>query len=203
MHIREYGYFSLTLILAGCLTMGCSSLPFIGQPQDTSIDMTGFTSGNQSDNSPDYTNFDSILADIANIEFPESINMSVNGTPEKEILFIQGDGIDMTGNASSWMVAVRYANTTSLVTYDHNSRNVVSWPAGFSGPAIQTDQIISPGGLIEDNRDLIFKDRITNETLSDKLVLEEGNYTFTRSGQGASRILIFNATTGVLISSHE
>jgi len=184
--------------------MGCSSLPFSSSPQqDASDQLSGITPGNQPDENPGYNNFDLIISDISKTEFTENINISANSTLENKILYIQAEGVDTTGNATRWIVAVQHTNTTSLVTYDHNGRSIVNWPGRFSGPVIQTDQIVDPRKLVDDNRDLIFGDRITNETLPRRLVLNDGNYTLTQSGQGASRILIFNATTGVLISSHE
>lgn len=203
MRTSEYVIFSMTLIFAGCLVMGCSSLPFMGQPQQgTFTQVTGFAPGNQSYEPPSYTSFNNAISNLAEVEFADSNGTFSGAAREKEILYIQGDGVDSSGNADRWMFAVHHANTTSLVTYNHGGRSIVSWPVGFSGPVIHTDQIIFPRNLMDQNNGLISGYQSANETLSWKMVLENGNYTLSPSG-GASRILIFNATTGVLISSHE
>jgi hypothetical protein len=204
MHIRVYVLFSLAMILAVSLIMGCITLPFFGQsPQETPKPASGFTSMNIPYESPSYNNFDDALLDIAGVELADNTSTNAIVSPEKEVLYISGRGLDSSGNASTWIFAVRHANSTFIVTYNRNGRSIVNWPAGFSGPVILTDQIIRPRELMDRNRALIFGNWSANETFSQDLVLEDGNYTFTQSRQGASRNLIFNAVTGVLISSHE
>jgi hypothetical protein len=204
MHTSRHIIFSLMLILAGCLIMGCSSLPFLGQPQQaTPSQISGFTAGNQTDEPSTYNNFENVISDLAQIAFADSNGTVANGPQGNEIVYISARELDTTGNASSWIFAVRHANTTSIVTYNHYGRTIVSWPAGFSGTVISTDQIVTPRGLIDHNRVLISGNQSTNETLSQGLVLENGTYTLTQSGQGTSRTLMFNATTGVQIASQE
>jgi hypothetical protein len=204
MHIRVYVLFSLALFLAGALIMGCITLPFFGQPpQETSKPVSGFTSINNPYKSPTYNNFDDAISDLAGLELAGNSSTNAIVSPEKEVLYISGRRLDSSGNASTWIFAVRYANTTFIVTYNHNSRSIVNWPAGFSGPVIKTDQIITPSELMDRNRALILGNWSANETFSQDLVLQGDNYTLTQSGHGASRNLLFNAVTGVLISSYE
>jgi hypothetical protein len=99
---------------------------------------------------------------------------------------------------------VQFENTTSLVTYDRQGMNRVNWSAGFSGKEIHIDQIISPGKIFDQNREAISGMSQANGTISRQLVLEGDNYTLTLSGQGAApQVLVFDAATGALISSHE
>ena len=136
--------FSLTLILAGCLIMGCSSLPFPqGQQQETPATLTGFSSGNISYETATYNNFDDAIADLTGPVLSGSGNSS-----RTEIRYILGTDVDSTGDAERWVFAVDNANTTYLVTYDNNGRSIVAWPAGFSGYDISTDQIITPGNSL-------------------------------------------------------
>jgi hypothetical protein len=197
MRITAYIIFSLTLILAGCLIMGCSSLPFPGgQPQETPAPpVAGFSSGNIPYEPITYNNFDDALDDLVGMRFSGSDNSN-----ETEIRYILGTGIDSKGDASSWIFAVDNSNTTSLVTYGHNGRSITTGSVRISGSIIATNHILTPRQLFKYDRDVIFANQNTNETLSQKLVLEDGNYTISQSGQGISRTLIFNATTGVQIA---
>ena len=188
--------------------MGCLSLPFFGQPSQKTpappVDI-GFTSGiagNISGEAPLYS-FDEAMANLAQINFTSGAKSPANETRNTSILYIMGTGLDTDANAKSWIFAVQFENTTSLVTYDNQGMSRVNWSAGFSGKEIHIDQIISPGKLFDQNQEAISGMSQANSTVSRQLVLEGDNYTLILSGQGASRILMFNATTGVLISSHE
>ncbi len=197
-----------TSIFAGCLLMGCISLPFFGQTaQKTPVPPVdiGFTSGiagNMSGESPLYS-YDEAMANLAQIGFSYGANFPENDIRNITILYIEGNGLDTDANAKNWIFAVRFENTTSLVTYDRRGINRVNWSAGFSGKGIHIDQIISPGKIFDQNREAISRMPQANIPSHDSWYAEGDNYTLILSGQGAPRVLVFDAATGALISSHE
>ena len=187
---------SLLLILAGGLIMGCSSLPFTGgHLQETPAPASGFSAGNVSSEPASYNNFDDAVADLNGLGFVMSTNSSGTG-----IRYVMGNDMDASGDASSWIFAVDTTNSTSFVTYNHNGRTIITASRWTPGPVIAIDRVLTPRQLFNYDRAIITINQSANGSLSQKLVLEEGNYTLTQSGQGSPRILIFNATTGVQIA---
>jgi len=208
MRNRALFYGVLFIIVAGCLILGCLFLPLFGQPpQKTPVPTVdiGFASGTAGNMSGEVLlySFDEAIANLEKIDVTNGTKFSAHETGNISILYIQGTDLDTDANAKNWVFAVRLENTTSFVTYDRNGMNRVNWPAGFSGKEIRIDQIILPGVLFDRNRELISKMSPAKSTLSRQLVLESGNYTLTISGQGSPRVLVFDATTGALISSNE
>jgi hypothetical protein len=203
MRARGFLVFFAVLLFCGCLIMGCSSLPFIGSPQqETPQHNAGFSFTNITFASPDSIRFDDAISDLTQIEYAGTGEAPLNGTPEKEILYLRGDLVNTTGNANSWMFIVRNQNTTFFVTYSRNGRSISDWPAGFNGTAIPMDTMVPLGDLFDENQTALFAGQETNSTGAWEVIMENGNYTLTSMGTGSSRILVFNATSGVLISSY-
>jgi len=196
--------FLLILLFCECLLMGCSSLPFTDKPQQESVrDTNGFSSGNVTSYILEYTNFADALADLVQIEYGGTQNETSNGTFERGILYIRGDKVDATGNASSWMFVVRDGNETSFVTYTHNGRSIAGWSAGFNGTIVPDDKILPVTDLFDRNSAVLSGGQASDSTGSWEVIMEHGNYSLTRSGTEKSRTLVFNATNGVLIASYD
>ena len=196
-------FFILVLVLAGCLTAGCSFLPFFS-PQTKEIPKinVGFTSTNFSPSRNAYS-FDDVTGRFAGVALDAGNGTQTNTTEEKHILYIRGTGVDETGAADSWMFAVRYGNRTSLVTYDSRGETVSDGSAGFNGQEIFLDQIVTPPLLLDRNSAAIFRTQPENSSESTELELWGGNYTLTIAGQNKTRVLIFDAKTGALTLSND
>ena len=203
MRKGRFAFFILVLVLAGCLTAGCSFLPFF-TPQNKEIPKinVGFTSTNFSPSHVTYS-FDEATGRLAALALDVGNGTQTNTTEEKHILYIRGIGVDETGAADSWMFAVRYGNRTSLVTYDSRGETVSARSTGFDGQEIFLNQIVSPGMLFDRNRAAIFNTQEEYTQESTDLELWGGNYTLTVTGQNKTRILIFDAKTGALNLSND
>jgi hypothetical protein len=116
---------------------------------------------------------------------------------------VQGEGLDGTGNASSWLFVVHYQDRTSYVTYDYTGERAVDWSGGYPGEEVFPDQVIPPRTLFEKNRDKIFSTPDAISTGSRELILAGSNYTLTIKEKDKTRILKFDAKTGALTSSYE
>ena len=196
-------FFILVLVLVACLTAGCSFLPFLS-PQNKEIPPinVGFTSTNFSASKSTYS-FDEVSGRLAAVALDAGNGTQTNTTDEKHVLYIRGTGVDETGDAGSWMFAVRYGNRTSLVTYDNRGETVSDGSAGFNGQEIFLDQVVSPGVLFDRNRAAIFNTLEAYSPGSTELELWGGNYTLTLAGQNKTRVLIFDAKTGALTLSND
>jgi hypothetical protein len=189
--------FSIILLLCGCLIMGCSSLPSTGTPPAP----VGFSSGNITSPAPDSANFAFALSDINEIEYAGTGDATSGNTTEPGILYIRGDQVDATGNASSWLFVVRTTNRTSFVTYSHNGRSVTGWNAGFDGTIVPAGKLVPVEQLFEQNSASLSGGLPSDSNTTWDIVMENTTYMLTSHSTGMIRT--FNATSGGQISSYD
>jgi hypothetical protein len=197
-------FLAILLIIALYVAIGSNYLPFFGQsaketPKKINI---GFTSYNISSSSLMY-NFEDVAKRVKEIEFDNSSGTSQNTTQDLHIQYISGRNMNETGEAASWMFAIRHGNISSVATFDRYGETVVDWPAGFPGQEISLDQIVPPKELFDRNRALLFSPPEDNITVSRDLTLTGNNYTITITGHGKIRVLEFDAKSGALTSSND
>ncbi|MCK9580936.1 MAG: hypothetical protein M0Q92_10885 [Methanoregula sp.] len=149
-------------------------------------------------------NFEKVLEEI--YFYTYSPVSATQPKPEKiaSVHQIYGYGVDENGEAASWSVIVRNQDQATLITYASSSDiDSYNWPGKYPEKEINLVGIIKPRELIEKNRDLIVPKTGSINTVVRELTLAEDTYYFTITEQGNSRKLIFNATTGALISSND
>jgi hypothetical protein len=113
---------------------------------------------------------------------------------------IHGTGVDIGGNASSWIVGVQQGDTSSLLVYDRESWRQISWGESFTTQYITFDQILLPTEIYDTNHQTIENVMNTNGVKESDIDLSDGIYTISiRSTNGLSQ-LRYNATTGDLLS---
>lgn len=192
-------FFTILMLLAVCFTMGCSSLHFPGpSPTETQKKVDVGITVNTLPAVVQKYGFDTVTGYLAETMSGDAESAGGNFTPGYHLQYILGTGLDETGNASSWTFAVRHMNETSLVTYDNHGQTVTEWPPSFGSDDINLSEVVSPGDIINLNREAIFPGSQANSTQIEDAILEGGNYTFRISDNGVLRILTFDAKTGVL-----
>jgi hypothetical protein len=208
-------FFTLMLVLASCFIAGCSSLPFSGTPAPTEtpkIINAGLTGHDnfvsvqryQLDEAKDW-----IYSQDSGVQWndtPVNVireNVTQDVFPEKHIKYIRGADIDENGDATSWTFFIEHGGHFSIVTYSTQGVTISDTPGTIQRTEIFTDQIVKPRELVEKNHDLIFDTNQKDTSVTRDLSLSGGNYTISISGNGLPRILIFDAKTGVLISSND
>lgn len=199
-----YIFFFIVLVVAIIVVIGGNPLSFFNpSPQTThsKVDV-GFVVLKESDEF-EGINFENVIPNVQYIGINREESTSDNTTETTHIQMIRGYKLDATGNASSWIFIVRQPELVSLVTYDRSGEKVNTWQGGYPEKEIIISQIITPRKLFEKNREQIFKTPLAITTESRELVLTEGNYYLTITGQGKTRDLVFDAKTGVLTSSND
>jgi hypothetical protein len=199
-----YVFFFILLVVAIIVMIVGNPLSFFNPSQQATqskVDV-GFVVLNQSDEFVKI-NFEDIAQDVSYVGINREENPFENTTKTAHIQLIRGYKLDTTGNASSWIFVVREPQQVLLVTYDRSGETVNNWQGGFPENEITISEIITPRKLFEKNREQIFSTRqaITNE--SRELALADGKYYLTITGQGKSRLLVFDAKTGALTSSND
>ena len=203
--------FSILLIFVGSMTMGCSSSPASpSSPSQPSVSQTpeqtqkanaGFTGNNLTVEIPVY-NFDDVMAYVSDTEFDNG-NGTKSAPGSGHIQMIRGSGLDENANATLWLITVRHDILTSLVSFDEHGVSIMDWPGAYPKDEIFSDRIIHPKDLFDKNRAAIFSTPDAVVTESREVALAEGNYSLTVSGKGGNRVMVFDANTGALISSHD
>ena len=201
-HPRFFALFTVLLVLAGCFTPGCST-PQPALNESHAATNTGFRvlSTESVFGGPQALSFKDATKQFEGVVLDGGNSSAVNTSTGKEILYIRGNDLNDNGQARSWAFVVRHANRTSLVTVDRQGMNLASWRDNFPQRKINLDAIILPEDLFLKNRATILQDPGDNRTGSRDLVLAMDRYTITTSGN-VNRILIFDAKTGALMSSH-
>ena len=207
-------FFIILLVIASCFIAGCSSLPFSGTPTPTerpkNITETpkninvGLTGQDNSVTSQRYQFEDTAGGIFSTDLFVTGEDTSaINVSKERHIKSVRGTDLDETGDATSWTFVVQHGDQVSIITYNSQGMSVSSATGTINMTDIVPDQIISPRVLFEKNHAVIFNATPSSTTVSRDLSLGGGYYTLTISGQDAPRILVFDAKTGVLISSND
>ncbi|MDD4136501.1 MAG: hypothetical protein PHT99_01220 [Methanoregula sp.] len=195
-------FFVIVLILIAVITAGCSSLPFFGPGATPEKINIGFSSTTRVPEHETYS-FESVTKRLADVVFDEDNNIPANTTTDRQILYFRGMQMDNAGNADNWMFIVRHGDTVSIVAYDKYGETITGWNTSYQAQAIPMDRILSPVELFNRNQAIIFVPQQDTSPGPTELELQRTNYTLTISGKDKTRILIFDATTGVLTFSNE
>lgn len=174
--------------------MLCSACILQSAPDRTSGQNAGLAQ--VSEESP-YISFDQARQNLAEYR-PDPANGSA---VTKTIYYIHGTNLDASGNAVSWIFGVRHAGETELLAYDRNGWIQIPWNAPPLYQEIDPEKIVSPGSLFSQNRAAILSKSSTTNPERRDLELIQGIYTLTITSGSGDRILMFNATTGMMIKS--
>jgi hypothetical protein len=188
----DYRNFLILIIIALCFICGCTSAP-AAESTLQGEGITDITLPAEADRvSLDYALQDLAVADLEG--FLETENMTIRQ--------INGDGIDLSGDASTWILGVTTRdNTTALLVYRNFAWKELSWPGQFTGPAIDTDAIVSPNDLFAMQGDTM-QDMLEISSRTElSLELIDGVYrVYAKNGSQMSD-LSFNADSGELVAS--
>ena len=123
-----------------------------------------------------------------------------NGAEKLPVYYIFSRDVDSSGNATIWLFGVRQSTGTELLMYDRAGWKIIPWNAILPSEEIILNQVVSPNTLFIKNKDVIFG--ASSHSIQERrdLELKQGVYTLTITTENTSRILTFNATSGVLIT---
>jgi len=128
---------------------------------------------------------------------------SINKSAEKlPVYYITSRDVDSSGNALSWLFGVRQNSGTVLLMYDRSGWKTIPWNATIPSAEIMLNEVVSPGTLFSQNKQVISGASSPSIPERRDLVLKQGIYTLTINSGSTSRTLMFNATDGVLIISN-
>lgn len=198
MHSYLSSFFTIALLFSTCLSSACAfpSAPANLAPQineSHTIDV-GLVPINQIP-APEYISFREVKGNLEQREL-RSFNKFPNTT---RILFIRGGNLDKSGNAERWVFGVRTGGTNELIVYDRSGWTTISWSGVISADEIDLDRVISPEAIFNQSSNQILGNSPSTMSAQRDIELKNGTYKITITSGSISRILMFNATTGVAI----
>jgi len=210
-------FFTLLLVVAGCFIAGCGSLPFsdTSTPSETPQKVnSGVTGQDTTSAASQRLQFGDTIEKAVSTDIFDSGNdipVNISGenasqqtvSLEKRFKSIRGTDLDENGDAISWTFVIEHGEKFSIVTYNSNGVQISNSQGTLRQPEIFTDRIISPRDLFDRNRAVIFNTTRTGTAVTRDISLGGGNYTISIKGHGTPRILVFDATTGVLTSTND
>jgi len=198
MRCPGLSYVAVGLVVTLCFCAACIFSPSV--PDQTAVNNTSAADvgivpivGNSTSVPASYSLEDAVSAVTGN-----NLNQ-VNGSPEKlSFYYIQGANVDASGKAERWIFGTREGNYTTMLIYDHMGVARVTWQGGLPEQEIDTAGILSPADIIR-----IAYPGNQNITGNLEMEIENGEYTLTAPSGSLPREYIINATTGVLIATHD
>jgi hypothetical protein len=188
----DYHSFLILIIVALCFICGCTTAPAV-ESTPGGVGITDITLPAEDERvSLAYALQDLAVADSEG--FPNTGNMTIHQ--------IRGDGMDLSGNASTWILGVtRHDNTTGLLVYSGYSWKALTWQGNFTASAIDTEALLKPNDLFETQADTIAEMLAISTGTEISLELSNGEYkVYAKNGERLSA-LSFNADSGELIVS--
>jgi hypothetical protein len=182
--------FVISALIMLILCSACVSQPVTNQTsqQDGGITLTTLKTESPS------ISFEKAYQNLMNYRYDPTNDSSAINT----IYAIYGLNIDKSGNATSWVFGVRHSGETELLAYDQGGWTRIPWNAPPLSSEIDVDNIVSPNGLFSLNSAVILSNPSPIERQD--LELSRGTYKVTITSGAQERVLLFNATTGKLIS---
>ncbi|MDD1694273.1 MAG: hypothetical protein LUQ71_06070 [Methanoregula sp.] len=137
-------------------------------------------------------------------EVKESLGQGELSPPGKfsnttRILFVQGGNLDESGNAERWILGVDTGDIYELRVYDRSGWTIIPWDGIISAEEIDLERVISPEALFNKNTIQILGSSPSAISAQRDIELKAGTYKITIVSGNTSRVLMYNATTGVTI----
>jgi len=188
----DYRSFLVLIIITLCFICGCITAPAAESTLE-GVGITDITLPAEADRvSLAYALEDLVIADLESI--PNTENMTIHR--------INGDGMDLSGDASTWVLGVTTQdNTTAILVYNRFTWRSLSWPEHYTTSTIDTETILSPTDLFAMQGDTIQEKLEISNATEISLELIDGVYkVYAKNGNRLSD-LAFNADSGELIVS--
>jgi len=124
----------------------------------------------------------------------------INGSSQNlPFYYIQGKNMDATGKAERWLFGIREGNSTTMLVYDRTGvARIPLQENGLPTQEIDISSILLPADIIK-----IAYPQNQNITGNLELAIAGGEYILTGSSGSQPGEYSINATTGVLITTHD
>ena len=156
------------------------------------------------------------IADITNREVPENISFSdaiksansyfssSNDTKiTPSIRYIKGQGVDLNGLASEWVIGMRANNENYFLEYGPYGESIRIWNGELPEKEIKTDKVISPADLFKFQKSRVSGIGSNLNNIQYVIEIRDGYYYISSESGATSKSFIFNAYSGEFVSGSE
>jgi uncharacterized protein YbbC (DUF1343 family) len=180
-------YIFVLLLVPLCLICGCSSPPIDGGN-------SGSIHGLNNSSFEYRDSFENAMEDLA--YYAEKGFISIDGMT---LYQINGAGVDIHGNATSWILGIRQNEEAGQLIYGENGWRSAAWVGPLAEAEIDLNTTISPTTLFKNQQSAIgeMMDEL-NVSVTD-VVAAENQYTIIFTSEGTISKLQFDSTTGDMI----
>ena len=112
------------------------------------------------------------------------------------VYFIEGNDVEDSGNAASWVFVVGSSPDNTMILFDGNTWTTTSYSGTHSSDEISLSGVVDPATLFRQNRQVITGGSPPGSPVTRSLELSDGVYTL----RSDKTMLTFNASTGTRIS---
>lgn len=154
------------------------------------------------------------ITDITNREVPISFSDAIKSANSyftsnddtkisPSIQYIKGQGVNLNGLASEWVIGMRANNQNYFFEYGPYGESTRIWNGELPEKEIKTDNIILPVDLFK-----FQKSRVTgvDSNLNDiqyRIEIRDGYYYISSGSESTPKTFIFNAYSGEFVSGSE
>jgi hypothetical protein len=123
----------------------------------------------------------------------------MNRAGNYSIHYIHGEGIDPSGLAAQWVLAVKTNTTQFYFEFKEHRFSEYNWTERQIDPPVPIDTILMPSDLFSVHRAFIQDTLKEPDITRTELELRNGQYTLTVTRNSTPTEYVFNANTGGLI----
>ncbi|MGB8220578.1 MAG: hypothetical protein WCE46_09380 [Methanoregula sp.] len=202
MRCPGLSYVAVGLVVILCLCAACIFSP--SEPAPTAHNNTSVNGGIVQIPGTSSSLNETFTLEDAESAVSQEYPHQVNGTTQNPSFFyIRGEHVDTSGNAQRWIFGIREGNTTSMMVYDTTGVARIALPEGLPAQEIIPANVLSPADIIKIAYPATSSGPLGQNTGSVNMELMNGEYTVTGSSGSAQPAIVINATTGVLIATHD
>jgi hypothetical protein len=115
------------------------------------------------------------------------------------VYYMRSKDVDDSGNATGWTFGVNNGRESVFLVYDRTGWTTIA-NAMLPSEEIILDNVVSPGSLFSQNKAVLSGNPSPAIPEQRDIELQRGIYKLTITSGSTTRILMFNATTGALIT---
>ena len=156
------------------------------------------------------------ITDITNREIPGNISFSdaiisansyfylsndTKTTPS--IRYIKGQGVDLNGLASEWIIGMRVNNQNYFFEYGPYGESTRIWNGDLPEKEIKTDNIISPADLFKFQKSRVSGVGSNPTNIQYGIEIRDGYYYISSESGITPKTFMFNAYSGEFVSGSE
>jgi hypothetical protein len=193
---------AILIVTAVCLiVMGGLGALYLSSPSDQPQVTTNSTPAlnvgpvqRSADLPAEYFTLDDAVAAV------NGIQSEINGSSQNpRVYYVMGQKVNAAGQAQHWILGIRQGSNTTLKTFDSTGVSTIPWQWDkLPSQAIDLPGILSPSEIMN-----LTNSGNQTQPGDAQIEISRGVYTVTMPSGSQPREYLINATTGLVIATHD